>query len=478
MRYRTALDIANKRYGTGYEGASSGRRTTSWRRPATDVNSEVLASGPHLRQSARDLVRNNAWAGSAVRRFTTSAVGTGIVGRPKQDQVNQAWMDWTKNVGAIEPMTFAGFQSLVMRSVIESGSVLVRRELDENRMLKLRVIEPDHLDRSRDVTELDDGGYIYGGIEYDRRERPRAYWLYPRHPGNSQRGVRAFGESVSVPAADILHVYEGQRPSQLFGASWFAPVITKLHEIKDYEDAELKRAQTQSLFGAFVTNLEGDPIGIQKGEDENQNPQLEGLQPGYIGYLQPGEDVTMAQPNVTLGYDQFMRSQLLAVAANFGMSYEVLTGDLSNVNFSSARMGLIEYRARVKEVQNNLMIPRVCAPVFRWFLELVLNRQNRTDMHWYTPRSDAIQPKEDAEATQILVRNGFKSLRSVIEEGGDDFDAHMDDLSEVNEKLDQLKLTLDSDPRKTNKSGAAQSDPNDEPAAPQRPTNGDARHAY
>ena len=51
------------------------------------------------------------------------------------------------------------------------------------------------------------------------------------------------------------------------------------------------------------------------------------------------------------------------------MPYELLTGDLSQVNYSSLRGGLVEFRRMVDALQWQLVIPGFCEPVWRWFTE-------------------------------------------------------------------------------------------------------------
>ena len=53
-----------------------------------------------------------------------------------------------------------------------------------------------------------------------------------------------------------------------------------------------------------------------------------------------------------------MRLQLHAIAAGVGLTYELLTGDLSQVNYSSIRAGLIEFRRRMEALQWQLLRPR------------------------------------------------------------------------------------------------------------------------
>jgi capsid protein len=58
-----------------------------------------------------------------------------------------------------------------------------------------------------------------------------------------------------------------------------------------------------------------------------------------------------------------MRVQLHAIAAGVGLTYELLTGDLSQVNYSSIRAGLLEFRRRMEALQWQLLVPGLCRPV-------------------------------------------------------------------------------------------------------------------
>ena len=50
------------------------------------------------------------------------------------------------------------------------------------------------------------------------------------------------------------------------------------------------------------------------------------------------------------------------------MPYELLTGDLSQVNYSSIRAGLVEFRRTDRRrAMADLFIPMFCQPVWDWF---------------------------------------------------------------------------------------------------------------
>src|SRR5689334_9596540 len=65
-----------------YEAAAAGRRTQGWSRGSSDANAAIGPAHARLRDQARDLVRNNPYAKSAVRKIANHTVGWGIAAAP------------------------------------------------------------------------------------------------------------------------------------------------------------------------------------------------------------------------------------------------------------------------------------------------------------------------------------------------------------------------------------------------------------
>jgi capsid protein len=57
--------------------------------------------------------------------------------------------------------------------------------------------------------------------------------------------------------------------------------------------------------------------------------------------------------------------QFRAVAAAMGITYEQLTGDLTQVNYSSIRAGLLEFRRRCEAIQHGVIVHQLCRPIWR-----------------------------------------------------------------------------------------------------------------
>ena len=174
------------------------------------------------------------------------------------------------------------------------------------------------------------------------------------------------------------------------------------------------------------------------------------------------------------GYGEYKRASLHTISAGFRVPYELLTGDLSQVNYSSIRAGLVEFRRQIDAVQWQLFIPMFCAPVWRWFTEAAWAAGQIPSpivpVEWSPPKFEAVDPQKDAMANLLSIRSGTMTLAEVIARQGRNPDAVLAEIAATNAKLDALGLVLDSDPRRVTKTGSAQSkdgasDPANDPAA-------------
>src|SRR5699024_9688155 len=171
-----------------------------------------------------------------------------------------------------------------------------------------------------------------------------AYHLHRDHPGDLEAGYNT--SHIRVPADDVIHLFRVLRPGQVRGISDLAPVIIKIRDWDSFEDAQLVRQQIAACYTAFV-RTPSDVLGGMMGTDPEEMPLVTSMEPGLVQLLQPGEDVTFGTPPDVGGYNDFADVTLHEIAAGLGISYEALTGDLRGANFSSARMGWIEFRNKI-----------------------------------------------------------------------------------------------------------------------------------
>ena len=452
-----------------YEGASFGRRTTGWRRSGRDANSELHASAMlALRGISRELVRNNPFAARAVSAIASNMVGAGITfqvyrnGKVDQPLTNLARRHFdTTDCDAAGRHNLYGLQLQAARTIVTSGAVLTRRRWRRASdglpvPFQMQVLEPDYINMQFSAP-TENGGYRIQGVQRDAIGRRTGYWMYSGHPGSLIPGSL---DTKLIPASEISHCYRSLRPEDEHGETWFAPVIVRMKDFGDYEDAQLVRQKIASCYTVFRIN--GDSEGPDPATDSNgqplemPEPYLAAVEPGIIEDLAPGADVKFASPPGVDGYEPFSRVSLQAISAGLNVPYEVVTGDLSKVSFISGRLGRLQYKRDNETWQWSMFIPQFCDPAGKWFLEAA--EASGVDVtgayfQWTPPRFEEMSPETAIPATRDAIRSGQQTISGAAKERGEDPDVFLDQWEADAKALDNRGLIFDSDPRKVTAAG-------------------------
>jgi len=474
-RARRVAELLAQRH---YEAASAGRRTEGWHRSSGDANAAIGPNLARLRDAARDLVRNNGYAESAVATIADQTVGTGIVATsvPPSQRWERAWQAWAETTAcdADGRHDFYGLQKLVMATVVESGEALVRRRrrrTDDGLPLplQLQVLEPDHLDTTK-TTALREGGEVLQGVEFDALGRRVAYWLFPRHPGAAGHtfGSKLLSPSRRVPASEVLHIFKGRRPGQVRAASWFAPVLLRFKDFDDYEDAQLIKQKTGALLSVITSDTDGSGLAPALGKPvtgtdaDGDSQPIDMLEPGAIINVPPGRSIEVVQPPRIGEYADFVEVTLRGIATGLGVTYEDLTGDYTDLPYSAARMSRLRHFARIQDWRWRMLIPQFCDPVWAWATEageLALGMAT-SPAPWWTPESlPMIDPDKEGLAVMRNVRTGIQTLQEALRERGFDPTKVLDEIQATNAMLDRRGIVLDSDPRQMSQVGQKHPEP-------------------
>ena len=458
--------------GRSYDAAQRGRRTKNWYTSSASAESENAYQLETIRNRSRDLIRNDAYASRLASLIPSNVVAGGITCNiRKGDQVGdndvqRAWDEWAQSTDCDFEgrVNLSGLQSQVMRCVVESGEGLVRIRRSSNGEvpLSLQVIEPDHIASSAVIANKASGNRVINGVELDRQGRVVAYYLYDEHPGASGQNVQNIRDNYTpkrVLAKNVLHIYRRDRPGQLRGVPWLHPVIIPLRELNEYQDAYLVRAKISACFSAFIYDSESpDNLGLEMSGGFG----LEKLAPGIIEHLPPGKDIKFADPKGEGGeqYKHFISTHLKSIASAVGVSYEALSGDFSETNFSSARMGDLQFRRNIEAWQKNMLNPQLNDPVFKLFRSaLALSRGvdvRGTSASWTPPKRDTIDPTKEIPAKIKEVRSGLATLSDAVRQSGKDPKKHFEELASDKKELEKLGLILDSDASQTTLAGQLQ----------------------
>lgn len=470
---RAALRVALR----SYDAASPSRRTAGWNRNRGDANAVGARAGAVLREHVRDLLRNNAWARRARSVLVNNIVGWGAMPTPVTDdraladRLEKIWKSWadTTDCDADGLRNFAGLQELVAGTLASDGEVLVRRRwrrpTDGYALpMQLQVLEADYLDDSKNGTGA--SGPIIQGVEFNGRGECVAYWLFDRHPGSTTIQGRSFTSS-RVPARDVAHVFRNERPGQVRGISMFASVITTLKDLDQFEDGELLRQGVAASFAAFVTDIDGTGGGITTTGQSTTAEEItvggvavEEIQPGAIVSLPSGKDVKFGVPPATVD-GSFTVRNLRRAAAGIGITYEDFTGDYSQVNFSSARMGRLAQQANVRSLQNTVMEPLFLRPVWTWSMEAaqwigLISEGALPSADWTHAPLPMIEPDKEVKASVAAVRAGLSTPDDELRGQGYSPSTFWERYAANFARIDKLGIVIDSDARKMSAAGQAQ----------------------
>lgn len=475
-----------------HEAAGRGRRALSWTPGNPGAVAALLATNTELRSKSRDLVRRNAWAQAGIEAFVANAVGTGI--KPQslssderfKTEVQALWRDWTQEADAAGQTDFYGLQALACRAMLEGGECLIRlrpRRPEDGLVvpLQLQLLEPEHLPINLN-TDLEPaagssgpGNVVRSGIEFDGMGRRVAYHLYRSHPDDGRLAPMSGQgglETVRIDAREIIHLYRVLRPGQIRGEPWLSRALVKLNELDQYDDAELVRKKTAAMFAGFVTRQNPEDNLMGEGTPNSSGVSLAGLEPGTMQILEPGEDIKFSDPaDVGGSYAEFLRTQFRGVAAAIGITYEQLTGDLTGVNYSSIRAGLLEFRRRCEVIQHSVLVHQMCRPVWAaWMKQAVLagaidapgfarggaaRRRQYLQVKWIPQGWQWVDPEKEFKAMLTAIRAGVMSRSEAVSANGYDAEDVDREIAADNARADALGLIFDSDPRRTSKDGGS-----------------------
>lgn len=411
-----------------YDGATTGARGAGMLSPRGPVDDLSLRSVAELRARARHMARNRPAARRAAAVVTTHVVGTGIMPSSSSEEFD-AYLamvrDPQRQIGTVQGQTLASIQRLAFRTTFIEGAALVVRQRRTPKQMQerdlvtpwqLEVLSPDQL-----CTDLDDGIRIRGGIETDETGWIVAYHLYRQHPD----AVYAWNRDVvRVPAEDVAYVWADEEPGQLVGVTWLQAVMLRIEDWDQLSGAQVVRHKVAAMFAAFVHQAFGGST-----EPPSDRPTID-MVPGRVQYLLPGEEVTFGEPPGADGYLDVSTAAGREVAAGAGLTYEDLTGDYSQVNYSSARMGALVSRSQIEQTQNDIMISRLCAPIGRWLIEAAEQLgievpdeefgDGAPALRWTPPARELLDPGKEVSAIGEAIALGLTSRSEEIRKQGRD----------------------------------------------------------
>jgi lambda family phage portal protein len=470
-----------------YAGARNDRLTAGWTTSNTSADAELVASLTSLRSRSRALVRDSSYAKRARALVVNNVIGQGIglqaqVYTTRDDlnervnlAIEETFAEWgeadTCHTGG--RLDFAAFEQQCIGQVFEAGEVLIRmhpRAFGAGDIpFALELIEAERIADEYHYANVAvaPGNSVRMGVEMDRYFRPSAYYLRTQHPSEIRWTGQARDEIERVPADQIIHLAVVNRWPQTRGEPWLHTVVRRLNDLDGYTEAEVVRARGQAVrMGIIETSEDLDSLA----EEQPDGSYEAELQPGTVQRLNPGEkwhDSAPTAPNPQL--DPFMRYMLREMAAGVGCTYESLSRDYSQSNYSSSRLALLDDRDLWRMLQGWFVAVARQRIHRAWLQAAVLSRSIAgitVDDYAADPRKFAavkfrprgwgwVDPTKEVEAYKNAVRCGFMTQQDVVSQAGADLEEIIEQRERETAMAADAGLVFDTDPKAVPAPGAA-----------------------
>lgn len=431
-----------------YSAARNTRNTVGFGSASTSADMELASSLTSLRNRSRQMVRDSGFARRARSLVVNNVIGAGVglqaqvkasrdnLREPVNTSIEQAFADWcaADSCHTGGAMHFGDLERAAMAQVFEAGECFLRvhpRAFGSSKVpIALELIEAERIaDGVVEPGAVAPGAELRMGIEVDKFGRALAVWVRSRQVGDLRGAADNYVERV--PASDIYHLRIVTRWPQTRGEPWLHAVVRKLDDMSETTQLEITAARGSAAYFATITTPEADP-GLAD-EEEADGTNVMALDPLTIQQLAPGEQLQFHAPNrPNAQLDPFMRMMLREVAAGADLSYDGLSADFSQTNYSSSRLALLSERD-VWRVLQQWWIRAFRVPFHRrWLQQAVLARAVNIPVGEYAadpakfeavrfkPRGWSwVDPTKEVKAYKEAILGGLTTLTDVIAATGE-----------------------------------------------------------
>jgi lambda family phage portal protein len=463
-------------YYESYTGASSSRRSMYDLSTNSQSADDTLAySRQQLNERGHHLYRNNPIVKGAIDSNGLSIVGSGLqmhsridgkflgINDDQREELETSFeREWnlfsnssecdvarTSNFGELTNITLR--QSYITGESFTILPFLMRPGFPYG--LKVQIIEPERICSKDNRTNgiLENGNYLYDGIEKDNFGAPLRYHVAAQFPGSlhGQSQTWSVLDAFNGPYGhrNVLHHYHVLRPDQTRGVSCLAPVIEKLHTLDKYNKANLDAALVQALFTVFIKHEKGGggTPGLQQFKPNSETGAKSSdkdykLGSGAILDLQPGDDIINSSPGIpNQNYDPFTTAVLREIGMGLNIPIEVLMKHFQS-SFTAAKAAFNE-AWRLYKVHRSWIVSTFCQPIYERFLfEVVARgrvkapgffedsivRQAYCGAEWAGPAQGHLNPLQEVQAARSRIDGGITTTEyETAEYNGGKFDQNI-----------------------------------------------------
>lgn len=458
-----------------YDATKPGRLRRSYR-DASSPDRIAGASADKLRMTMRQAERDHDLVRGSLDVLVANTVGPNGIGVEPQPRRSDGTIhedyartlrdlikEWEKRPEVTWTHDWQATQRLMARTYYRDGESFAQQLMGPVSYLQhgsrvpysLELMEPDMVP----LHYTDTAKNIRQGCQRDAWGRRQGWWVYKVHPGDLLGGGQDWGSLKFIPGDRMIQLAQLDRIGQLRGITRFASVITRLEDLRDYEESERVAAKVAAMLTAYVKRQaavdEGYVPDIDP-ETSKPRPRELTMAPGMIiDTLAVGEEIGIIdskRPNPNLV--TWRAGQLRAFAAGVGASYSSISHSYDGT-YSAQRQELVEsyvhYAVATDDIAGRLVGPAITGVITAAQLSGLAPRPRDVvpgtefDLLYIAPSMPWIDPVREAAAWLELVQAGFATEVEVIRRRGGNPDDVLAQIEAFRNKARAKRLGLSSD---------------------------------
>jgi lambda family phage portal protein len=454
--------------------------TRTRRNPKDNASGNALTAkaGETLRGQARYLEQNHDLCRGILQTMVSNIVGpkgigiepqvfnkSGEIDKEFSKQIQKLLKNWARKPETTQQMSWAKTQRMVARSWLRDGECLSKAVIGNIQTLRHGTTVPFSIEllEADFISEISDDKNVIQGIETNGWGQPIFYHLYDQYP--SDKFIYSM-KTRKVSAGVIDHIKFADRFKQVRGVSIFAAVLSRLNDLKDYEESERIAAKIAANMAAYIKK--GSPDSYIKSDDDEDDRDFS-MGAGMIwDNLLPGEDVGTIQSNrPSAQLEPFRNAMLKAIASGTGAGYSSISKTYDGT-YSAQRQELVEQWI-VYATLSDEFIQQFVEPTYIRFVKTAISsgvlavpdnidQDTLFDADYLTPSMPWIDPKKEADGHEKQLQLKITSPQKIIRQKGDNPNEILDQWQKWDEALDERGLKIEEvDPPPNNQ-------PNTEPA--------------
>lgn len=439
-----------------------------------------------IRTRARSAERQSPIARHFLRLAAQNVVGpNGIACQPQvrdskgnlareiNRTIRDAWLDWSRSVTIDGKLDLTTYSRIQFKGVVRDGECVNRywRSYRDNPYgFALEGIDPSLLDETYNIGRGTGQNEVRLGVEVNTFGRPTAYHVWDK-PERALAGD-PLRKRMRIPADQILHLYDPDLMNQTRGVSWLVTSMLPVRHLDKFREASIIKERIQASKMGFIER-KNDELGASLASEKKADEISIEAAPGQFLKLPDGYTISeWGGDGPGTQFAEFVKDAMRFIGLSYGLSYPSISGDLSDVNYSSYKGGMLPERDMWKMLQY-WWICMFQINVYREWLAsalisgvasggeygLVLPKADSkvySQAKW-TPRGyPSLEPLKETTAAVMGIQTGLNSRRRYLAEQGIDLEDVLEELSEEQDLAAEYDVDISGPAPGTSKSAQDQ----------------------